>query len=1050
MRSAVKTPVGICLFDEVSEPVMSVESSILSPLDIVHWQQILLSQFNLTGELVRLNGEYDINIGIYDKDSIVAVAKVTAPDCPLSHVEMQIDALAHIAKTAPDVPVPRVIKTSDGRSYHMAVDRKGVKRLIWVMTSLQGKPLADIRPHDGILLDEIGYMCGSVTTALANFTHPELSREMKWDLTRADWVYPHISIINEPDDRQIVGAIIDDYRTHISDALAKRPKTTIHNDPNDYNLLVMPGMDHDTMTPKPSLTGIVDFGDMISAPAVCDLAILAAYIILDDPRPLEKLCAVVAGYHRACPLTPDDIALVYPLLLTRYAVSMVNAGIMAKERPDDPYVMVSQAPIRAFLHQFKHVGNDEVTARLRLACGLDITSSSKRTLDWINKNRSVFAPAFGFDLVDMPLCSCAVGDTALPQNPTNLTAGEAANLISVDDDNTHKAMVGHYLEPRLVYTEDAFLTAAHPVDGRRTMHLGIDVFAAAGQDVFAPCDGVVVSAVDRAQRLNYGGVVVLAHKTDDGDEFYTLYGHLDPLTITGLTPGKTIAKGTKFAELGSVEVNGGWQPHLHFQLGISLMLHGDDWPGVADPNDVALYSALYPNPAALLGLDEARMEYKIASTEHAQTERAGRFGANLKLSYKAPVMLLRGWRNYLYDQYGRTYLDAYNNVPHVGHAHPRLQALASRQLQMINTNTRYLHPAQIKFADALRARLPAHLDHFYFLTSGSEANELALRLARAHTGQKHMIVQDHAYHGHTTGTIDISPYKFNGPGGEGAPDWVEVVEVANPYRGRFGYDDRKAGAKYAAGIDDAIAAINEKGAGLAGFIAESFPSVGGQIIPPQGYLKEVYARIRKVGGVCIADEVQTGLGRLGSVYWGFEQQDASPDMVILGKPIGNGHPIGVVATTKAIADSFVTGMEFFSTFGGTTLACLIGAEVLDIIDEENLQANAETIGNHLLDGYRELQNKYPIVGDVRGMGLFTGIELVTDRNSKTPATHLAGYVSNRLRAHRILIGTDGPSDNVLKIRPPLTINQADADLLLSRLDSSLYEAQIINDTPSGP
>ena len=310
-------------------------------------------------------------------------------------------------------------------------------------------------------------------------------------------------------------------------------------------------------------------------------------------------------------------------------------------------------------------------------------------------------------------------------------AGEAANLISVDDDNTPKAMVGHYLEPRLVYTEDAFLTAAHPVDGRRTMHLGIDVFAAAGQDVFAPCDGVVVSAVDRAQRLNYGGVVVLAHKTDYGDEFYTLYGHLDPLTITGLTPGKTIVKGTKFAELGSVEVNGGWQPHLHFQLGISLMLHGDDWPGVADPDDTALYSALYPNPAALLGLDEARMEYKIASTEDAQTERAGRFGANLKLSYKAPVMLLRGWRNYLYDQYGRTYLDAYNNVPHVGHAHPRLQALASRQLQMINTNTRYLHPAQIKFADALRARLPAHLDHFYFLTSGSEANELALRLARA-------------------------------------------------------------------------------------------------------------------------------------------------------------------------------------------------------------------------------------------------------------------------------------------------------------------------------
>lgn len=1024
---------------------MSAKTPILSPSDTAHWKQIFETEFGMSGEVLGLNGEYDTNIGIYDQGKIIAVAKIAPPDCSLAHIDMQIAALTHIAKIIPDVPVPRIISTSDGRSYHKAVDTNGIARLIWMMTSLQGQPLADIRPHNSLLLDDIGYKCGRVTAALADFSHAELSREMKWDLTRADWIYDHMSVLGDPDDRQIVGTIIDDYRAYISAALAKRPKTAIHNDPNDYNLLVTPGMDSVGMIPTPTLTGIVDFGDMIMAPAVCDLAILAAYIILDDPRPLEKLSAVVAGYHRAYPLTSDDIALIYPLVLTRFAVSMVNAGVMAKERPDDPYVMVSQAPIRSFLHKFQHIENDEVTARLRLACGLDITPFSKQTLEWINSNKADFAPVFGFDLANMPLCSCAVGDTVIPQNPTNLTSAEATRLIEMPDDDAPKALVGHYLEPRLVYTEAAFLTAAHSVDGRRTMHLGIDVFAPDGQAVFAPYDAIVVSAVDRAQRLDYGGVVVLAHKTAHGDDFYTLYGHLDPHSIATLTPGQTINKGAKFATLGSVAVNGGWQPHLHFQLGISLILHGDDWPGVADPDDLVFYSALYPNPAALLGLDEAGMTYDIASTKTAQTDRAQRFGANLKLSYKAPVMLLRGWRNYLYDQYGRTYLDAYNNVPHVGHAHPRLQAIAARQLQMINTNTRYLHPAQIKFADSLRARLPDHLDHFYFLTSGSEANELALRLARAHTGQKHMIVQDHGYHGHTTGTIDISPYKFNGPGGEGAPDWVEVVEVADPYRGKFGYDDPCAGAKYAASVDDSIVAIDKKGAGLAGFIAESFPSVGGQIIPPEGYLKEVYARVRKAGGVCIADEVQTGLGRLGSVYWGFEQQDASPDMVVLGKPIGNGHPIGVVATTKAIADSFVNGMEFFSTFGGTTLACLIGAEVLDIIDDEDLQKNAETIGHHLLDGYRILQDKYQIVGDVRGMGLFTGIELVTDPAIKTPATHLAGYVSNRLRAHRILIGTDGPWDNVLKIRPPLTIDHKDADLLLTRLDSVLHEAQIIND-----
>ena len=307
-----------------------------------------------------------------------------------------------------------------------------------------------------------------------------------------------------------------------------------------------------------------------------------------------------------------------------------------------------------------------------------------------------------------------------------------------------------------------------------------------------------------------------------------------------------------------------------------------------------------------------------------------------------------------------------------------------------------------------------------------------------------MIVQNHAYHGHTTGTIDISPYKFNGPGGDGAPDWVEISELADPYRGRFGYDDVKAGEKYAADVERAVGALAERGHGLAGFIAESFPSVGGQIEPPAGYLSSVYERVRAAGGLCIADEVQTGLGRLGNAYWGFETQQASPDMVILGKPVGNGHPLGVVVTTEEVAASFANGMEFFSTFGGTTLACAIGAEVLSIVDDEGLQANAAAMGERLLSGLRDLPDRFDLSGDVRGRGLFIGVELVTDRYSKVPATALAGYVSNRLRDHRILIGTDGPDDNVLKIRPPLTIGATDCDLLLAVLGDILVEAEILN------
>jgi 4-aminobutyrate aminotransferase-like enzyme len=332
----------------------------------------------------------------------------------------------------------------------------------------------------------------------------------------------------------------------------------------------------------------------------------------------------------------------------------------------------------------------------------------------------------------------------------------------------------------------------------------------------------------------------------------------------------------------------------------------------------------------------------------------------------------------------------------------------------------------------------------FFVNSGSEANELALRLARAHTGGKDMITPNHGYHGNTTGAIDISAYKFNAKGGNGQPDWVHLVDVADDYRGQFRREDPDRAEKYAALVDDAIGAIANVGGKLAGFIAETFPSVGGQIIPPSGYLAEVYKHIRAVGGVCIADEVQTGLGRLGQYYFGFEQQGALPDIVVLGKPIGNGHPIGVVMTTRAIADSFAKGPEYFSTFGGSNLSCRIGKEVLDIVDDENLMENARNMGDALLNGLRRLQSKYDNIGDVRGYGLFIGVDLVTDSISRTPATHIADYVKNRMRENRILMGTEGPFDNILKIRPPLTIEADDIAMILNVLDQVLEEVTFLN------
>jgi 4-aminobutyrate aminotransferase-like enzyme len=361
---------------------------------------------------------------------------------------------------------------------------------------------------------------------------------------------------------------------------------------------------------------------------------------------------------------------------------------------------------------------------------------------------------------------------------------------------------------------------------------------------------------------------------------------------------------------------------------------------------------------------------------------------------------------WLYDDTGRAFLDVYNNVPLVGHSHPRVVEAVTRQIALLNTNTRYLHDNIVRYAERLTALMPVPLRVCYFLKSASEANELALRLARAHTGCEDVIVLEHAYHGHTNTLIDISPYKFDGPGGRGKKPWVHVAPLPDPLK----RDDAAAGLEYARAAGRLVD-------GPMTFIAESLPSVGGQVVFPPGYLAEVYAHVRASGGVCIADEVQVGFGRLGRWRWGFEMQGVAPDIVVLGKPMGNGFPLAGVVTTAEIAASFDNGMEFFSTYGGNPVACAAGLAVLDVLAEEGLQENARVVGDHLMESLRAID--HPSIVDVRGAGLFLGIELRGGGE--------ASEIVNRLRHRGILAGTDGPRHNVIKIRPPLVFTREDAD-----------------------
>jgi 4-aminobutyrate aminotransferase-like enzyme len=325
----------------------------------------------------------------------------------------------------------------------------------------------------------------------------------------------------------------------------------------------------------------------------------------------------------------------------------------------------------------------------------------------------------------------------------------------------------------------------------------------------------------------------------------------------------------------------------------------------------------------------------------------------------------------------------------------------------------------------------------FFTNSGTEANDLALRLARAHTGSKEIIVLDHAYHGHSPSLVEISPYKCEGPGGEGLVEHAHKVPMPDPYRGP--HRGARSGEAYAEEVRKAIAEIEALGRRPGAFMAESLIGCGGQIIPPAGFLPAAAVAIRTAGGVFIADEVQVGFARVGTHFWAFESQDVVPDIVTLGKPIGNGHPMAAVVTTKEIAASFDTGMEFFSTFGGNPVSCAVGLAVLDVIERQGLQQHALEVGTRFLDGLRELQDRHDIIGEVRGLGLFIGVELVRDRETLEPADTEASRVIEEMKTRGFLLSTDGPLHNVIKIKPPLVLTERDVDDTLTALDEVFGE-----------
>lgn len=655
-----------------------------------------------------------------------------------------------------------------------------------LLSFLEGTFLAEV-DHTPALFRHFGEFLARMNQALLDLRHPAIeARRHHWDLSHALLNADLTTHIPDPSKRKWADYFFLQFREQVSPQIQSLRHAVIHADANDWNLL----------TSGDQVTGLIDFGDMVYAPLVNELAIAMAYALFGKSEPLTWAAFLVEGYQAVLPLTEKELGLLYYLVGARLAVSVSRSAYTHSQKPDSEYITISEQPAWDLMEKWVAI-NPEAARR-------------------------AFKQAAGFP-------------------------------------------------PEPVY---------------------------------------------------------------------------DP------------------------------QPDL-----------------------------------------ERRHQF---------------ISKALSVSFHTPIQMSGAAFQYMFDSTGNTYLDAYNNIPHVGHCHPHVVAAGQRQMAQLNTNTRYLYDLLPSYAERLLNTFPKSLNRIFFVNSGSAASDLAIRLAMTHTQRQHLQVMEHGYHGHTRLGIDISSYKFEGKGGAGQREYIFKAPIPDAYKGKHaGKTD--AGKRFA---QDAIQLLNDEFP-IAAFISEPVVGCGGQVPLAPGYLTAMYSAIRERGGLCISDEVQAGFGRLGEWFWGFEMHEVVPDIVVMGKPMGNGHPMAAVVTTEAVAQSFENGMEFFSSFGGNPVSCAIGMAVLDVMETEGLQQHAYEIGEYLKARICDLQGRYETIGDVRGSGLFLGAELVIDRESKTPATALAKYIKNRMKEHFILVGTDGPADNVLKIKPPLSFDRTNADQFVDVLEGSL-------------
>ena len=790
MPSATQSQAG-------SESVLETKAPAFSTAEAA---EIAQQAFGIQASAHPLDSERDQNFQLRAGDDSEWVLKIANPAEDPAILDMQTQALLHIARVDPGLAIPRVRATPDGALFHHIDGSDGRRFIARVLSFLPGELLNHASPHPALARD-VGTTTARLGRALRGFFHPAARHELLWDLAQAPELRSRTHHIGDPGQRRAVEKVLEHFEADVLPKLRKLRAQIIHNDISCLNTLV----DGDRVT------GVIDFGDLIHAPLIADIAVPICELIVQSTDPIATAAEIASGYHAVTVLDDDELGLVFDLVCTRCAMYVAIGNWRVGDHPENrDYIISGVQDYATLLEEMQAWENDRMYAGLRRACAMPI---------------SIAVPDF-----------------------------------------TRQASDEQSLQPML-------------------------------------------------------------------------------------------------------------------------------------------------------------------------ERRRQRLGPELELSYNRPLHVVRGQGVWLIDATGRSFLDAYNNVPHVGHCHPAVVQALAQQAATLNTNTRYLYESAIEYAERLTATMPGDLSVCMFVCSGSEANDLAWRLAKAHTGNAGAIVIEDAYHGTTDAVHELSPAEH----GEGRPlaEHVATVPAPDVYRSKYRKDDPEYADHYAKSINAAVASLDARGTTPAAFFLDMVFSSSGILVPPPGCLSTAFEKVRAAGGLCVADEVQSGFGRTGDHFWGYSAHDVVPDIVTLGKPIGNGYSMAAVVTRPEIVASLTEESEFFSTTGGNPVACTVGLAVLDVLEQEGLQARAARVGAQLRSQIGELAAQHPLIGDVRGAGLFIGVELVRDRSTLEPATEETADVVNRMRDLGVLVGIDGPHANVLKIRPPLVFDANHALQLTDTLDRAL-------------